>query len=96
MVTPLNSTLCSYNDLQCLNTIYPTIVTIPGLERHNDGQTTVLNCLETIWRQALNICTEAQFYNHQYVQQFLISQMWRLKFGQDSFETLLYQLSLLQ
>lgn len=92
LVVPLNSHLCSYNDLQQLNNLY-TIISIDGIARHNTETQNVFNNLETIWKNILPVCEEAQLLNHQLMQQYLMSQMWRNRFGHDSFECLLYQMS---
>lgn len=96
LVTPSTSILCSYNDLESLKHLYPTIVSIDGLARHNTPEQEISKNLETIWRSALNICEEAQFFNFEEVPYFLTGYMWHSRFGNESFETLLNRLADMQ
>jgi len=94
LVTRLDSTLCSYYDLQNLKHFYPTIVSIDGLALHDSNYQTVRTNLESIWKLALNVCEEAQFFSYDQVPNFLISQMWHSRFGNEAFETILNRLTM--
>ncbi|CAH0554921.1 unnamed protein product [Brassicogethes aeneus] len=94
LVVPSESQLCSYADFLPLKNLYPTIVTVGCLKRHNTPQTTCEENLEIIWKQASNVCAQAQLYNNNNVQQYLTSQMWHQRFGNEAFERLLHQFSI--
>ncbi|KAJ8918881.1 hypothetical protein NQ315_011173 [Exocentrus adspersus] len=96
LITPHTSTLCCYSDFEQLQVLYPIIVTTEELAKHNTDQQNVFTNLETIWKEVLNICEEAQFYCTSYIDLFLRSRMWALVYGNESFERLLYQISSMQ
>ncbi|KAJ8964514.1 hypothetical protein NQ314_004809 [Rhamnusium bicolor] len=96
LITPFSSTLCSYDDFECLRTLYPTIVSTRDLARHDDGERTLSSNMETIWKSVLDVCEFAQFYNSSHIQQFIISHMWRSRYTEEAFELLLYELSFMQ
>uniref|UniRef100_V5GG02 Uncharacterized protein n=1 Tax=Anoplophora glabripennis TaxID=217634 RepID=V5GG02_ANOGL len=96
IVTPVRSTLCSHSDFQSLATIYPTIVSVDVLAKHNNDHQNVFTNMETIWKQVLDICEEAQFYCSSYIDLFVVSHMWRAVYGNEAFERLLFQISAMQ
>jgi hypothetical protein len=96
LVTRQDSTLCSFDDLQCLKHLYPTVVSVEGLARHNSDNQKILANLEAIWKIALDVCEEAQFFTYDQVPNFLISQMWHSRFGNEAFEMLLNRLTDMQ
>lgn len=92
LVTNLNTKICSYKTLQSLKHLYPVIVTVEGLKRH-DSMNKLLDNLETIWKPCLDICEEAQYFcSCSRIQNFFINELWRQQFGNESLETLLNQM----
>lgn len=96
LITPSTSTLCSFDDLLPLQTIYPTIVSVTQLAQHNNDNQNVSTNLETIWKQVLDICEEAQFHCTSYIDLFVVSHMWKAVYGNEAFERLLFQISAMQ
>lgn len=93
LVANLNSTVCSFYHLQALQHYYPTIVSTDGISRHDNPLQSLVSNLGVIWRPAWIVCEEALCYTHEEVQQFLIRQLFRQRFGSESFQTLLNELS---
>lgn len=93
LVANLNSTICSFYHLQALQHYYPTIVSTDGVSRHDTPLQDLFHNLEVIWKPALLVCEEAECYTHEEVQQFLVRQLFRQRFGNESFQTLLNELS---
>lgn len=90
-MTNFDSQICSYDTLQSLKHLYPVIVTIEGIKRH-DKMNELINNLETIWQPCANICNEAMFYAHSQMQNYIVSELWRRQFKDDSFEMLINQM----
>ncbi|KAJ8980915.1 hypothetical protein NQ317_011556 [Molorchus minor] len=86
LVTPYNSILCSRKDFECLKSLYPTIVSIKDLTRHNNEKQNVFTNLASIWKTVLDVCEEAQFHNSFYIRQFVVGHMWRRRYGERAFE----------
>lgn len=93
LVARRNATLCSFQDLQQLSHLYPTIVSTEALKQHDNNRTTTLGSLETIWKLALDVCEEAQHFDTHQLQNFMVSQMWCRRFGSECFEMILHQLT---
>lgn len=93
IVSNLNSSLCSFYALQGLKHLYPIIVSVDSLERHNTVDQNVLNNLKEIWKDAISICDYAQSNIQNEVHSSLINFMWSRKFGTEAFEVLLNQMS---
>lgn len=91
LVARHNATVCSFDDLQSLRHLYPTIVSVEQLAQFDCEQRGIASIMEVIWRLAVDICEEAQFYSASQVQHYLMMHMWRRKFGSESFEMLLNQ-----
>ncbi|XP_018318805.1 uncharacterized protein LOC108732471 isoform X2 [Agrilus planipennis] len=85
------SSVCSLQSLQPLRDSYPTIVSTLILSQFDNERVILSKNLETIWATALRICEEAQLCNLSEVPDFLINQMWRQRFGSESFEVLINQ-----
>lgn len=92
LVCRLNSTLCSYYDLQSLKHIY-TIISVEGLSRHDSYEQTIFDNLDTIWKFSFDVCEAAQSFPYEQVSNFLISQMWQSRFGDEAFEMLVNRLT---
>lgn len=93
IVANLNSTICSFYHLQALQHYYPTIVSTDGVSRHDSALQSLVSNLGVIWRPAWIVCEEALCYTQDEVQQFLVRQLFRQRFGSESFQTLLNELS---
>lgn len=94
LIAPMENNACSYNDLLPLKDMFPTIISVETLRRHNTNRVCCEDNLDVIWRKALDVCEQAQFYNHMHIQQYLTSYMWQQMFGAESFERLLHQFSI--
>nr|CAH7742727.1 unnamed protein product [Callosobruchus chinensis] len=94
LIVPSNSILCSHADFMDLKYLYPLIIGTDDLGRHDNEHRTISGILDTIWREAVNICEEAQRYGHELISQYIIGRMWRQRYGNNAFEMLVYQLGL--
>lgn len=88
LVCDINATYCSFAHLQLFKHLYPTIVSIDALARHNDHAQNILTNLETIWQPAMYLCEEAQIMSCQNTSAFLMQKLWQQKFGREGFEVL--------
>nr|CAI5842579.1 unnamed protein product [Callosobruchus analis] len=94
LIVPSTSILCGYEDFLDLKYLYPLIISTDDLGRHDDQHRTISGILDIIWREAVNICEEAQGYGHELISQYIIGRMWRQRYGNNAFEMLVYQLGL--
>lgn len=92
LIVPSESKYCSYKDIVGLKDSYPLIVQTGDLERHNNDHQNLLDNLQTIWKGVVDICEEAQYYGLDYIQEFIIGNMWRRRYENTSFEMLVYQI----
>lgn len=93
VVANMHTTICSFDTLKALHHYYPTIVSTDAVARHNNAIQSLFHNLELIWEPALAVCQVAQSYPYSEVQAFLVRHIWRQRFGSESFEMLLNQLT---
>lgn len=94
LIIPSKSKLCSQEDFKTLGHLYPLIVTTEDLSRHDNAEQNLFENLDTIWKEVIEICSEVQYYTSENIRQYIIGHMWRRKYGQNSFERLVYNLGL--
>lgn len=73
--------------------MYPVIVSTVDLLRHDSPLQSLAANLQVIWRPALKVCEEAQYYRHAEVNVFLARYLFCQLFGKQTFEMLLNQLT---
>lgn len=93
LVGNAHTTICSYNVLKRLQHHYPIIVSAQDLQKHDNPLHSMIRNLEVIWKPALEVCEEAQFSKHSDVPQYLAHYLFCQRFGTQTFEVLLNQLS---
>lgn len=87
------TTICSYDTLKSLQYMYNAIVSTEELLRHDNPLQSLCANLEVIWNPAAKLCEEAQYCRHSEVATFLAQYLFCQRFGKQTFEMLLNQLS---
>lgn len=89
----MHTTICSTATLKNLQYMYNPIVSTEDLLKHDNQLQSLFANLEVIWGPALKVCEEAQYCRHSEVATFLAHYLFCQRFGKQTFEMLLNQLT---
>ncbi|XP_076266033.1 uncharacterized protein LOC143199807 [Rhynchophorus ferrugineus] len=89
LVLPSYESLPLYEEVSKLREVYPVIKYMDEMFNSFNNQR-LASILDTIWKKPLSLCEEAQFYNPDYVDQYLIRYMWNQYTNKDSFIMLIF------
>ncbi|KAH1009060.1 uncharacterized protein LOC109544392 [Dendroctonus ponderosae] len=89
LVLPINSTLSFTHLAAKLKDQYCKVRCLDDLTKCSSSSEVLSSVLETIWNVPLAICEEAQYFNPDYVGQFLTKHIWNKVYEEDSFVELI-------
>lgn len=89
LVLPINSTLSFSHLAAKLKDQYSNVRCLDDLTKCSSSSQLLSSVLETIWNVPLAICEEAQYFNPDYVGQFLTAHIWNKVYEEDSFVELM-------